>query len=39
MSEENILVVQEAFKRFSEGDLTGFLDLCADDIEWDHRGP
>ncbi len=39
MSEENILVVQEAFKRFSEGDLTGFLDLSADDIEWDHRGP
>ncbi len=39
MSEANILVVQEAFKRFSEGDLTGFLDLCSDDIEWDHRGP
>ena len=39
MSEKNILAVQDAFKRFSEGDLPGFLDLCADDIEWDHRGP
>ena len=39
MSEANITVVQEAFKRFSEGDLPGFLNLCADDIEWDHRGP
>ncbi len=39
MSEENIRVVKEVFKRFSEGDLPGFLNLCADDIEWDHRGP
>ena len=39
MSEANITVVQEVFKRFSEGDLPGFLNLCADDIEWDHRGP
>ena len=39
MSEANITVVQEAFMRFSEGDLPGFLNLCADDIEWDHRGP
>ena len=39
MSEANITVVQEAFMRFSEGDLPGFLNLCSDDIEWDHRGP
>tara|TARA_B100000686_G_C16073375_1_gene610399 strand:- start:53 stop:448 length:396 start_codon:yes stop_codon:yes gene_type:complete len=39
MSEANIGVVQEAFKRFSEGDLPGFLNLCTDDIKWDHRGP
>lgn len=39
MSEANIRVVQEAFRRFSEGDLPGFLNLCAEDIEWDHTGP
>jgi ketosteroid isomerase-like protein len=27
-------VVREVYKRFSEGDIDGFLKLCADDIEW-----
>ena len=39
MSEKNISVVQEAFKCFSEGDLSGLLNVCAEDIVIDHRGP
>jgi len=32
-------VVREVYKRFSEGDIDGFLKLCADDIEWVVNGP
>ena len=39
MSERNIQVVKEGFERFLAGDIPGFLDLVADDIYWDHRGP
>ena len=39
MSERNIQVVKEGFERFLAGDISGFLDLVADDIYWDHRGP
>lgn len=36
MAEE---IVREVYKRFSEGDIEGFLKLCADDIEWVVNGP
>jgi len=32
-------VVKEVYGRFGEGDVEGFLDLCADDIEWVVNGP
>ena len=32
-------VVREVYRRFSEGDIEGFLKLCADDIEWVVNGP
>lgn len=32
-------IVSDVYKRFSEGDLAGFLALCADDIEWVVNGP
>ncbi|MEA3412261.1 MAG: nuclear transport factor 2 family protein [Pseudomonadota bacterium] len=32
-------IVKDVYHRFSKGDLTGFLDLCADDIEWVVNGP
>ena len=39
MSESNIQIVKSAFERFLAGDIPGFLDLLADDVHWDHRGP
>jgi ketosteroid isomerase-like protein len=32
-------IVRDVYKRFSEGDVEGFLGLCADDIEWVVNGP
>jgi len=32
-------IVKDVYKRFSEGDIDGFLSLCADDIEWVVNGP
>lgn len=32
-------VVQAVYERFAAGDLAGFLDLCAEDIEWVVNGP
>lgn len=32
-------IVQQVYERFAEGDLSGFLKLCADDIEWVVNGP
>jgi len=32
-------VVRAVYKRFSEGDIDGFLKLCGDDIEWVVNGP
>lgn len=32
-------VVKDVYGRFAEGDLEGFLGLCADDIEWVVNGP
>jgi uncharacterized protein len=32
-------IVRDVYKRFSEGDIEGFLNLCADDIEWVVNGP
>ncbi|GAB4234210.1 MAG: hypothetical protein Kow00121_62030 [Elainellaceae cyanobacterium] len=32
-------IVQQVYARFTEGNLNGFLDLCADDIEWVVNGP
>ena len=32
-------VVRNVYQRFSEGDIEGFLKLCADNIEWVVNGP
>lgn len=32
-------LVADVYKRFAEGDIDGFLALCADDIEWVVNGP
>lgn len=32
-------IVKAVYARFGEGDLDGFLNLCADDIEWVVNGP
>ena len=32
-------IVKEVYSRFGEGDMDGFLNLCADDIEWVVNGP
>lgn len=32
-------VVKKVYNRFAEGDLDGFLELCAKDIEWVVNGP
>lgn len=32
-------VVKQVYERFGEGDIDGFLDLCAEDIEWVVNGP
>lgn len=34
-----LAIVKQAYDRFAEGDLIGFLELCADDIEWVVNGP
>lgn len=31
--------VKDVYNRFAEGDIDGFLALCADDIEWVVNGP
>ena len=33
--ENNIQIVQEAYGRFTSGDIPGLLNLCADDILWE----
>ena len=32
-------VVKDVYNCFAEGDIAGFLSLCADDIEWVVNGP
>ena len=32
-------VVKNVYQRFAEGDIDGFLAICADDIEWVVNGP
>jgi len=32
-------IAKAVYERFAEGDIAGFLDLCADDIEWVVNGP
>jgi uncharacterized protein len=32
-------VVKDVYGRFAEGDIEGFLNLCAEDIEWVVNGP
>ena len=32
-------IVKEVYRRFAEGDIDGFLKLCADDVEWVVNGP
>ena len=32
-------VVEDVYRRFGEGDIDGFLALCADEIEWVVNGP
>lgn len=32
-------IVKQVYERFAEADLNGFLELCADDIEWLVNGP
>jgi len=32
-------IVSDVYKCFSEGDIEGFLALCADEIEWVVNGP
>jgi len=32
-------VVKDAYGRFATGDIDGFLNLCADNIEWVVNGP
>jgi len=32
-------VVKDVYRRFGEGDISGFLSLCADNIEWVVNGP
>ena len=39
MSERNIEIVKQSFDRFFAGDIPGFVEMLASDIEWDHRGP
>lgn len=39
VNETNIQVVKDGFERFLAGDIPGFLELLADDVYWDHRGP
>ena len=39
MNETNIAVVKDGFEKFLTGDIPGFLQLLADDVYWDHRGP
>ena len=38
MSEANIEVVRKIYACFDAGDKSGFLDLVAEDVVWDHRG-
>jgi ketosteroid isomerase-like protein len=35
----SLQIVKEIYRRFAEGDLEGFLSLCANDIEWVVNGP
>ncbi len=39
MNEANIEVVKKGFEKFFARDIPGFLELLADDVHWDHRGP
>lgn len=32
-------IVESVYQRFAQGDLEGFLNLCAEDIEWVVNGP
>jgi len=37
--ETALQVVRDVYERFAEGDIPGFLDLCAGNIEWVVNGP
>lgn len=37
--ETALKVVKAVYERFAEGDVSGFLDLCAGDIDWVVNGP
>jgi ketosteroid isomerase-like protein len=39
VSESNIQLVKQGFDKFLSGDIPGFLELMAEDVAWDHRGP
>ena len=32
-------IVKDVYSRFAEGDIDGFLNLCAENIEWVVNGP
>lgn len=36
---DTLRVVEEVYERFAQADIEGFLNLCADDIEWIVNGP
>lgn len=37
--ENSLEIVKDVYDRFSEGDIDGFLSLCAENIEWVVNGP
>jgi ketosteroid isomerase-like protein len=38
MSQENVEIARLGYERFNRGDIDGFLDLAAPDIEWRDHG-
>ena len=38
MSQQNVRIVELAYELFNRGDIDGFLELCASDIEWQDTG-
>ena len=37
--QDNVQVVRRAYAAFQKGDITGLLDLVAEDADWSHPGP